>query len=229
MELVKIYQGNLVDARELWISLESRRRFADWIKQRIDECDLIKDKDYFTFHKIVKRSKTNEFHLTISAAKEVALMERNSKGKQIRRYFIKCEETLVKLAKNKRFAAFMELETTKQKFKYTLLERGVDEQNYIEIDEAGKQVLMNGKAIEDELLETVLMKARDLATQMTHYHTVEKDFDQTEEIKSSNEDNHAAVREALLEKGIIPENLPAKENIKNLQSDSAEEQKGLEE
>ena len=79
MELIKVYQGNLVDARDLWSFLGSKQRFADWIKKRINECDLIEGKGYFTFHKIMKRPKTNEFHLTLSAAKEVAMMERNTK------------------------------------------------------------------------------------------------------------------------------------------------------
>ena len=85
MELIKIYNGSLVDARELHIFLGNRRRFADWIKQRIKECDLVENEDYFTFHKIVKRSKTTEYHLTVPAAKEVALNERNEKASKISR------------------------------------------------------------------------------------------------------------------------------------------------
>ncbi len=217
MELIKVYQGNLVDARDLWSFLGSKQRFADWIKKRINECDLIEGKEYFTFHKIMKRSKTNEFHLTLSAAKEVAMMERNTKGKQARRYFIKCEETLSRLKENKRFAAFTELELTKQKFKNTLYEVGLEDKNYIEIDTEGKRVLMNGKILDDGFLDTVLIKARDLATHMTHHNTVVKGMKNTEDIKEENKGNHTQIREALIEKGIIPENLPTKEDIKKLE------------
>ncbi len=217
MELIKIYQGNLVDARELWEFLESKQRFADWIKKRIQECDLIEGKEYFTFHKIMKRSKTNEYHLTLSAAKEVAMMERNNKGKQARRYFIQCEETLNKLKENKRFAAFSELELTKQKFKHTLYEVGLEDKHYVEIDAEGKRVFMNGKIVEDNFLETVLIKARDLATHMTHHNTVSKAMKDAEEIKEENKGNHAQIRDALMEKGIVPEELPSKEDIKKLE------------
>ncbi|MBX2842038.1 MAG: antA/AntB antirepressor family protein [Flammeovirgaceae bacterium] len=217
MELIKIYQRNLIDARELWEFLGSKRQFANWIKKRIEECDLIENKDYFTFNKIVKRSRTNEYHLTLTAAKEMAMMERNDKGKQARRYFIQCEETLIQLKENKRFAAFSELEITKQKFKDTLSAKGLSEQDYIEIDTEGKKVLMNGKVLEDQFLETVLMKARDLATHITHYNTVAHELNDSEAIKKENRENHSNVRGNLIEKGIVPENLPEKGDVKKLE------------
>ncbi len=89
-----------IDARKLHAELGSKRQFGNWINQRIEECDLVEGKDFFTNNKIVKRenakkqgaSKVTDYHLTITAAKEVAMMERNAKGKEIRRRLIQLEE-----------------------------------------------------------------------------------------------------------------------------------------
>lgn len=89
-----------IDARSLHAELGSKRDFSNWIQKRIDECDLIENKDFFS-NKFVEKSilsgvqrgrPTIEYDLTISAAKEVAIMERNAKGKEIRRRLIQLEE-----------------------------------------------------------------------------------------------------------------------------------------
>lgn len=216
MEIIKIYEGNLVNARELQQFLEVKSDFSHWIKRMI-KYGLEKDKDYFTLVKKDERQKLIEYLLTIPAAKEICMLQRNAKGAQARKYFIACEERLALLAHDKRFAAFNELEATKERFRETLKSIGLIDKDYVEIDTAGKKVLMNGDPIADELLQTVLMKARDLATQMTHFHTVNNSLKEADKIKESNEENHAGVRDTLLDKGIVPENLPQEEDIKKLQ------------
>lgn len=95
-------EKRLVDARTLWKFLGSKQEFANWIKNNIQAYGFKKDKDYCSFDKIIKRgtgaTKAKEYLLTISMAKELAMVERNEQGKSAREYFIKCEETLLALA-----------------------------------------------------------------------------------------------------------------------------------
>ena len=85
-----------VNARELHEFLESKRQFADWIKNRISEYDFIENQDFVRFHKKMKANNATmiEYHITLDMAKELSMVERNEKGKQARKYFIECEKKL---------------------------------------------------------------------------------------------------------------------------------------
>ena len=145
------------------------------------------------------------------------MVENNKLGREARLYFIQAEKTLRYLKENKRLEAFTKLENTKEKFKAMLETKGLAEQDYIEIDTAGKRVLMNGKVVEDTILETVLLSARDFATNMTYHNTIADGLMQKENIKDENEKNHSSVRDTLIENRITPEDLPTKEDIKKLE------------
>ena len=82
-----------VNARELWEFMQSKRQFADWIKERIDLYGFVQDVDFIQFHKKVNGSvkPLTEYHLSLDMAKELSMVERNKKGKQARQYFIECE------------------------------------------------------------------------------------------------------------------------------------------
>ena len=94
---------NSVSARELHKFLEVETRFNDWINRRIDEYGFINDIDYL---KLSKSDYTGsgqapiDYFITIDIAKELAMVERNDKGKQARRYFIECEKKLMSLTPN---------------------------------------------------------------------------------------------------------------------------------
>lgn len=100
-ELIKITEQNgkkAVSARELHEFLESKQEFANWIKNRIDKCDLIENLDYQVFDNFVKKPNggrpLTEYALSVDAAKELSMVEGNEKGKQARRYFIACEKAV---------------------------------------------------------------------------------------------------------------------------------------
>lgn len=89
-------QGSpVVSARELYTYLEAKKQFADWIKSRIEKYGLIDGQDYTTFSLIGEKGRpTIEYALTIDAAKELAMVEGNAKGKAARQYFIEAEKAL---------------------------------------------------------------------------------------------------------------------------------------
>ena len=84
-----------VSARELHTFLEVNTKFADWIKNRINEYDFVENQDFLTFTKnLVNGGRSIEYYITLDMAKELSMVERNDKGKQARRYFIECEKKL---------------------------------------------------------------------------------------------------------------------------------------
>jgi anti-repressor protein len=74
--------------------------FAAWVTSRITEYGFIENQDYFLLSKTGKQTSgrgghnRKDYHLTLDTAKELAMVERNEKGRQIRRYFIECEKRL---------------------------------------------------------------------------------------------------------------------------------------
>lgn len=94
---------NAVNARELHEKLGSKRKFGDWIKDRIE--GFIEGQDY-AIHKIVKRGVTgatgtswsNEYIISLDMAKHISMLERNEQGKKIRQYFIEVEKNARKFS-----------------------------------------------------------------------------------------------------------------------------------
>lgn len=93
-----VIQGNnvLVDATLLHRKLKVKTKFADWIKSRINKYGFEINKDYFS--EVSEKSgvgrKAINFFLTLDMAKEMAMLEENETGREIRRYFIAKEKEL---------------------------------------------------------------------------------------------------------------------------------------
>ena len=88
MELIKISNEGgkqTVNARDLYIHLESKQDFSDWIRNRIKQYDFVDDQDFVTNHKKVGRQTLKEYHISIDMAKELSMVERNDKGKEARK------------------------------------------------------------------------------------------------------------------------------------------------
>ena len=83
-----------INARDLHSFLESKQDFSTWIKNRLN--DFEENIDYISLHKIMEReigaTKRIEYFLTIETAKHLSMLEKNDKGKEIRRYFIAKEK-----------------------------------------------------------------------------------------------------------------------------------------
>ena len=92
-----------VNARELHEFLEVSTAFKDWVSRRIKDYDFIENLDFCSFLSESSGGRpSKEYYITLDMAKELAMVERNDKGKQARQYFIECERKLrehqVKLA-----------------------------------------------------------------------------------------------------------------------------------
>jgi phage anti-repressor protein len=87
---------NAVDARELWVFLESKQDFSTWTKNRIEQYGFVQGVDFIQFHNFVESDSRAriEYTLSLDMAKELSMVERNAKGKQARQYFIECERRL---------------------------------------------------------------------------------------------------------------------------------------
>ena len=103
MELIKITQQNgkkAVSARELHQFLEINTDFKNWIVRRIEEYGFTENQDFEVLVKNDRNSNggrpSKEYIISINMAKELAMVEKNEKGKLARLYFIECE----KVAKN---------------------------------------------------------------------------------------------------------------------------------
>ncbi|EFJ6422092.1 antA/AntB antirepressor family protein, partial [Escherichia coli] len=90
----------LVNARDLHSFLGVGRMFAHWVKERIAEYGFVESLDYILICQNGQTKgrggdrRSKDYHLTLDTAKELAMVERNEKGRQIRRYFIECEKKL---------------------------------------------------------------------------------------------------------------------------------------
>ncbi|MCC0690808.1 antA/AntB antirepressor family protein [Clostridioides sp. ZZV14-6387] len=107
-DLVTVYETDtgekIVFARELHNNLEVKRQFIDWIEDRIKQYGFKENEDYSVFHKNVKNSNggrpSKEYVLKLDVAKELAMVQNNHKGREIRRYFIRLEKLLNRTLSN---------------------------------------------------------------------------------------------------------------------------------
>lgn len=82
-----------VNARDLHAFLEVKTRFNDWIERRIADFGFVESIDFVSVtQKRVTGGTQTDYFLSLSMAKEIAMVERNAKGKQARLYFIECEK-----------------------------------------------------------------------------------------------------------------------------------------
>ena len=97
-ELVPVYLTDkgekVVNGRELHSVLQSKQDFSTWVKKRLNECDAKENKDFVRFHEKMEGNNATmiEYIILLDTGKEMAMLERNEKGKQVRRYFIKVDE-----------------------------------------------------------------------------------------------------------------------------------------
>lgn len=135
-----------------------------------------------------------------------------------------------RLLEFERVKAREKLSQTEKQLSGILYERGVDNQGFAIIRSKGDQALfrLNTQMLKRKMgvpdsrpvadfLPTISIKAKDLAAEMTGLNVQNKELKGQGKIEKEHIDNNLAVRDMLTKRGIVPENLPAAEDVKKLQ------------
>ena len=96
-ELVPVYETStgekVVYGSELHEVLEVKSRYREWIDRRLLDIDAVENEDFQAAEISAPSGQTKkEYIIKLDTAKEMAMLERNENGKQVRRYFIQVEK-----------------------------------------------------------------------------------------------------------------------------------------
>ena len=153
----------------------------------------------------------------------------------------KAEIVELRLLETERVKARAKLQETEKKLSGVLFERGVNDQGFAIIRSKGDQALfrLNTSQLKRRMgvpenrpvadfLPTISIKAKDFAAEMTSVNVQSKNLNSTPMIENEHVDNNLAVRKMLLDRSIVPENLPASEDVKKVERRlKSEEKKAL--
>ena len=171
-DIVPIYENiegeKLINARELHKELGNKRKFSDWIKQRIEQYDFIENQEYIKHHNFVivgnlKRPQI-DYYLTVDMAKELCMIENNDKGKKLRKYFIEVEKRYRKIVENPQNifdVMHLALNQIEENEKRLNLVETISEKNTKEIEDIKKKI--------DVIIEKDYCLASDIAEQLQIY------------------------------------------------------------
>lgn len=143
-----------------------------------------------------------------------------------------------RLLEVERVKARAKLQETEKKLSGVLYERGVNDKSFAIIRSKGDQALfrLNTATLKKKMgvpasrpladfLPTISIKAKDFAAEMTSVNVQAKDLQGETLIAKEHIDNNAAVRQMLVERGIVPENLPPAEDVKKVERRLANDNK----
>lgn len=84
----------VVYGTELHNVLQVKSNYREWIKRRFNDIDAIENEDFESVEisTVVKGTPKKDHIIKLDIAKEMAMLERNDMGKQVRRYFIQVEK-----------------------------------------------------------------------------------------------------------------------------------------
>jgi DNA-damage-inducible protein D len=123
------------------------------------------------------------------------------------------------------------LSKSENKLSGIIYERGIDNRSFALIRSEGDKALFGGKTTQfmknklgvptgrplADFLPTLLIKAKDFATELTSHNVVDKDLSGDRQITREHVENNQEVRSILLKRGVKPENLPPAEDVKKVQ------------
>jgi len=142
-----------------------------------------------------------------------------------------------------RFEARNKLIASETELSKLIYERGVDDAGFARIRSKGDEALFGGNNTKQmkiklnipqnrsmaDFLPTVTIAAKNFATEITNFNVKKDNLLGEHTITDEHIKNNKRVRNVLLEDDIIPENLPAEEDIKKLKRRVKNDEKTLEE
>ena len=143
-----------------------------------------------------------------------------------------------RLLEAERVSARKKLTTTEKGLSEVIFEQTGGNQNFAIIRSKGDHALF-GKSTQAmkaqwkvpdnrplaDFAPTIILKAKDFATEITIFNAREHQMDTEHAISEEHITNNKAVRDTLLERGIRPESLPAAEDVKKVERRLASEEK----
>ena len=154
----------------------------------------------------------------------------------------RAESVEKRLLEAERVKARLKLQETEKHLSGVMYERGVSNQDFAVIRSKGDQALFRlstnqlksrmgipqSRPVAD-FLPTISIKAKDFAAEMTSMNIQTKNLRGSVRIEQEHVENNAAVRDMLVQRGIVPENLPPAEDVKKVERRlKNEEKKALE-
>ncbi len=143
-----------------------------------------------------------------------------------------------KLLETERVSARKKLSATESELSKVIFEQTGGNQDFALIRSKGDQALF-GKPTREmkaqwkvpdrrplaDFAPTIILKAKDFATEITIFNSRENDLSSGSAISQEHVTNNQAVRDTLLERGIRPESLPPAEDVKKVERRLASDQK----
>lgn len=135
-----------------------------------------------------------------------------------------------RILESERLSARRKLSQTETELSSLIYQQTGSDQNFAIIRSKGDQALFgkttkqmkatwnvpDARALAD-FAPTIILKAKDFATEITIHNSRAKQLSTEEGISSEHVTNNAAVRKTLLERGIRPESLPLVEDVKKVE------------
>ena len=136
-----------------------------------------------------------------------------------------------RMSEIQRMQSRRELSESEKRLAAVAFERGVDSRGFAAIKSRGDAALFGGNdtaamkrrlgvskgaALADRLPD-VAINAKNLANSMTAYNTERRDLRGTQQIGQEHVGNNYSVRKTLVDRGIVPEELPAEEDTKKVE------------
>lgn len=140
-----------------------------------------------------------------------------------------------------RLQAREKLSLSEKELSTLIYEQTGSDKNFAIIRSKGDAALFGGKTTQQmkdrlgvprdralaDFLPTITIKAKDFATEITIFNAKDKVLKTESEISAEHIKNNKGVRKLLLDRGIMPEELPAEEDIKKLERRVKSEEKQI--